>query len=261
MSKLHLPKSPTSSDQLISRQSSKFSSDTFYCFSPVVMLSSFMMELFLLVYVCLRYKFTGLSRIVIYILFCLAMFQLAEYNVCGKFGLTSVAWTRLGYIAITFLPPLGLHLVTKIANRGWQWLTWLAYTCGVFWTLLFTFSNSVFTGHICSGNYIIFQIDILVSRVYGSYYYLWLLVGIILATYLAINAVNQVRRALILQIVGYLVFLIPTVVIIRLNPETRAGIPSIMCGFAVLYAMIIVFGILPLEKNKSQNNLSKTQKT
>ncbi len=49
-------------------------------------------------------------------------------------------------------------------------------------------------------------------------------------------------RALIL---GYLVFLVPTAISNTVEPSSRAGIPSIMCGFAVIFALILVIYVLP----------------
>jgi membrane protein YdbS with pleckstrin-like domain len=46
-------------------------------------------------------------------------------------------------------------------------------------------------------------------------------------------------------IIGYLVFLVPTTVANTVKPSTRRGIPSIMCGFAVLFALILTLYILP----------------
>ncbi len=53
------------------------------------------------------------------------------------------------------------------------------------------------------------------------------------------------KQALLAMILGYLVFLVPTAVVNTLKPETIAGIPSIMCGFAVLFAFILYFYIIP----------------
>jgi len=46
--------------------------------------------------------------------------------------------------------------------------------------------------------------------------------------------------------VGYLVFLVPTALAYSVSPATRRGIPSIMCGFAVLFALILTLYVLPL---------------
>jgi hypothetical protein len=80
---------------------------------------------------------------------------------------------------------------------------------------------------------------------YFGYYYTWLFVGIALSLYFAIKAKSLVREALILQAAGFLVFVLPTGIVNDVSPKTISGIPSIMCGFAVLYALILVFAIVP----------------
>jgi hypothetical protein len=50
---------------------------------------------------------------------------------------------------------------------------------------------------------------------------------------------------LLAMVVGYLVFLVPTALANTVAPETRRGIPSIMCGFAVLFALILAVYITP----------------
>jgi len=53
------------------------------------------------------------------------------------------------------------------------------------------------------------------------------------------------RKALLYQVFGWLRFLLPTGIVNAVNPQTISGIPSVMCGFAVIYAIVLVFGILP----------------
>jgi hypothetical protein len=209
------------------------------------MLATFITESVLLVYTLVRYRLTPISRVVAASLFFLAFFQLCEYNVCGRFGVEAAIWSRMGYVAITMLPPLGVHFVQLIAKRGWRWIKWAAYTNALVWAGVFGISERAFSGHVCAGNYVIFQLTPFASWAYGVYYYSWLLAGIIMAVYFAYRAKKHIREALILQTVGYLIFLVPTSVVAYLTPATRSGIPSIMCGFAVLYAFIMVFGILP----------------
>jgi hypothetical protein len=71
------------------------------------------------------------------------------------------------------------------------------------------------------------------------------LVGVWLAYKYAKTAKKKDKRALYLLALGYITFLVPTTTLNLLNPETQAGIPSIMCGFAIVLATIVVFGIMP----------------
>jgi hypothetical protein len=72
-----------------------------------------------------------------------------------------------------------------------------------------------------------------------------LFIGIGLSIYFAHTADDKIRKALLYQVFGYLSFLLPTGIVNTINPTTLKGIPSIMCGFAVIYAIILVFGITP----------------
>jgi hypothetical protein len=60
------------------------------------------------------------------------------------------------------------------------------------------------------------------------------------------------RRALYALIAGALTFLVPTAIVNLLDPMTVAGMPSIMCGFAVLFAVILVGLVLPWYHKKER---------
>jgi hypothetical protein len=223
----------------------KKSEGTFYCFSPPVMIATCVIETTLLVYTFVRYRLSPLTRLVIATLAVLALFQLCEFNVCGDGGPSAALWSRLGFAAITMLPPLGLHLIRMISARVPRWLVWLGYFSGIVFAAEFGLGDGVFRSHVCAGNYAIFQLRPTLGGVYFAYYYGWLIIGILLSLYLSINAAMRAREALILQALGYLILLLPVGIVNDLDPQTIAGIPSIMCGFAVVYAFTLVFGIVP----------------
>lgn len=226
----------------------------FYCFSPPVMLATFFIEICLLLYALVRYKLSIVSRLAIALLFFLALFQLAEFSVCGGFGVSVNTWSRVGFIAITFLPPLGLHMLQVITARGWRALKWIAYFNAFIWIGMFAFSQRTFANHICAGNYVIFQLNPSLDRYYYFYYYGWLLITMGMAIYFAAMSKKIIREVCLLIFAGYAIFLLPTTVVNTLDPETTNGVPSIMCGFAVLFAFVIVFGILPRSGSKKLTN-------
>lgn len=217
---------------------------TFFCFSPPVMIATFIIESAMLVYTVFRYKMNTLTRLATATLGLLAIFQLAEFRVCD-YGNGAGMWARIGFIAITMLPPLGIHLVRVIAGRGPRIAVWLAYLSGLSFAGIFGLGRHAFHSHVCAGNYAIFQLAPHLGGIYFGYYYFWLFMGIGLALYYASNASVVKREALILQAVGFLIFVLPTGIVNDLSPKTISGIPSIMCGFAVLYALLLTFGILP----------------
>jgi hypothetical protein len=219
---------------------------TFYCFSPPVMIATCIIELSLLAYTFWRYKFNGITRLSVLLLLFLALFQLAEFRVCT--GSTSlVQWSHVGYVAITLLPPLGIHLITLLRRKkGSSPIVWTAYTTGLAFVLYFALTANSLNGHACEGNYVIFQVNPSLTWLYALYYYGWVIAGMIISMMYARQAkLKRQRQAFYGFAAGYAAFLVPTTTANLLNSATRAGIPSIMCGFAVLFALILTLSVLP----------------
>ena len=224
----------------------------FYCFSPPVMIATFAIEITLGIYALVRYHMNEVSRLIVSALFMLGLFQLAEYFVCGGAGLNSSQWSRVGYVAITTLPPIGLHMMFAINGKPVNKLIVAAYTSMLAFITYFLVSPSAFNGYECTGNYVIFQLGEVAAFLYGLYYYFWLFVALFIGYQFIKNAKIKKNTKLMTKslMFGYLVFLVPTATVNYIKPETRAGIPSIMCGFAVFFALILAFKILPLAAKK-----------
>lgn len=197
-----------------------------------------------------------LTRIAVLTIGSLALFQLAEYNVCTGLVLQSENWSRVGYIAITLLPAFGLHMTQIIAGKSADKWLGFAYGSVVMWLLIFGFSQQLFRGFECGGNYVIFQLKPFMGGMYFIWYYILLITTIILAIKYMDKRSNKIKRALKYLIIGYGLFIIPTSIANLIDPDTLSGIPSIMCGFAVLFAITIVFEIMPLgSKRNSKHKL------
>jgi len=185
------------------------------------------------------------------LLLCLATFQLAEYYVCTGIGSMAGPWSRVGFVAITALPPLGLHMMHVLAGKPGRRLVYGSYAFMVAFMGFFLFSPGTFTGHECTGNYVIFQFTPNVTGTYSVYYFAWLIAGIGLgfhwANELKAKGKSAARQLQTVQglILGYLVFLVPSALSMSVKPDVRRGIPSVLCGFAVLLALILSGYIMP----------------
>ena len=218
------------------------------CFSPPVMLATFIFEIISAIYILFRYKRSMTAGLIVSILVCLAIFQLTEYMLCGGFGLSGNLWSKIGYLAITMLPPLGLHLAYSIAKKKSRRLVPLAYLSAAIFLIYFAFYTEVISGQTCYANYVVFESrhDLLPPILYAVYYYGWLLVGALVCLRLESQLKNKhLSAALIALAIGYASFILPTTVVNLVNPATIAGIPSIMCGFAVILAAILVAKVAP----------------
>lgn len=221
------------------------------CFSPPVMLLTMAIEFGLIIYALWRYKMSPVTRLICLFLLALATFQVAEYFVCTGQEVYGALWSQIGFVAISTLPPLGLHLAHVLAKKPPGYQVFGAYGIMLIFISFFLFSPDAFTSHQCTGNYVIMQFEETWSVAYFAYY-----LGLMLAAiFLSNKWSNELKakgklakkriQAMRALIVGYLAFTIPTGLAYAVRPETRDAIPSIACGFAVLFALILGFYILP----------------
>jgi hypothetical protein len=222
----------------------------FFCFSPPVMLATFFIEIVFAVYVLWRYKLDPVGRLVVAILLCLAAFQIAEYNVCEGGWIDPMLASRLGYVAITLLPPLGLHLGYTLAGVKKRKLVWAAYASGAAFAAFFLLIGGALTGNACQGNYVIFQMAPGSVWLYSLYYYGWLIGGIALFRKFAQKQDRKTREALRWLAIGYLAFIVPTTTANFIDADTLHAIPSIMCGFAVIFATLLTTHVIRFRGQK-----------
>jgi hypothetical protein len=216
-----------------------------FCFSPEVMIGTFIIEILLAVYTIIRYKMTTISRLAVATFVCLAVFQLAEFQVCAIAWVDPMVASRVGYVAITLLPALGMHFIHTIVGKTNRLRIGMGYFIAAVFSAFFLIAGDALTGNACQGNYAIFDVAPGSIWVYTLYYYGFLVAGVALCLQFARGAKPHIRKALAWFAVGYLAFMVPTTVVNIIDPSTIEGIPSIMCGFAVLFALILGLKVLP----------------
>jgi hypothetical protein len=215
-----------------------------YCFSPPVMLATFLIEFSFAGYALWRYKLNTVSRLAVAMLLTLGTFQLVEYMVCGGLGLTNIEWARTGYGAIALLPALGIHMVVALSGKKRPILVASAYASCAAFVGFYLIAEGAMNGQTCYANYAVFHAEHGSVWPFMAYYYGWLLTGTILAVKWG-NQLPARKKALHSMAIGYLVFILPTTTFNILDPSTTKAIPSIMCGFAVLLAFVIIVRVLP----------------
>jgi hypothetical protein len=236
---------------------------TFNCFSPPVMIATMVIESILAIYTVWRYKLDRVVKLAFVTLLMLASFQLAEFFVCtGSIGHAST-WSRIGFAGIATLPPLGLHLMHVVAGKSNRRLVRTAYGTMAAFIIFFLAFPAVFENYQCTGNYVVFHLRPRAGGIFWVFYMGWLAT----ATVLGIRWANEFMKqhesrklnAIRGLIVGWLAFLVPTAVANMVSPASREGIPSVMCGFAVLFALILVLYILPRAAQLREPALTKAQ--
>lgn len=208
------------------------------------MLATFMIEIVFAIYIVWRYKLSTVSKLIVSLLVFLGIFQASEYIVCtSMFGIEPGTWSRLGYSAITMLPPLGIHLSMAISKNYNKPILYTAYAACAAFIGYFTLYSGAVSGATCYANYVVFDgVSSLATWFYTLYYYGLLALGILVALN---RAKDKLKAPLYALTTGYLAFIIPTVLFTVVDSATIAAVPSIMCGFAVLLAFVLTLKVAP----------------
>jgi len=214
-----------------------------YCFSPLIMIITFVIEILMALYTFIQSRKHKSDLGIVFLLIFLGLFQLSEYLICRN--CSPLLWGRIGIFAITFLPVLGIYIIAKMNNNS-KFLK-LAVASSVAFALYFVLAPNSISDVTCSGNYIIFDIKSSIHALYGYYYFGFLILGIWEANRsIKTNKSKALKTAFKWLIVGYLSFILPLTAVYILIPITRAAIASVMCGFAVVFAIILTFKIAPI---------------
>ena len=217
-------------------------SHTLYCFSPPVMVATLIIELGLAIYTFFRYRRGLFGKVAAAILAVLALFQLAEYQVCDNQD--AMFWSRLGLSAITLLPVLVLYLISLISKK--EHFLKLGYVVVAIFLAFFLLAPKETISSLCGGNYVIFSGPDALYQFYAAYYFGFLMLGI----WESVEALNRTSRLIFHSVlkwivVGYLSFMLPMGIAYAIYPPARSAVASIMCGFAVTFALILTFQIVP----------------
>lgn len=212
------------------------------------MIATFVVEMILGVYALLRYRATMVGCLGISILVALAGFQLSEYQVCT--GGNVELWARVGFASVTFLPVLGLHIIALLTKKKQALI--LAYFFALGFVATFIILPTSVTGATCSSNYIVFHTAASGWWTYPVFYFGMLLLGIWYSVQVIARTTREQytkkERALAWMLAGYLSFMVPMAFVYIYYPEARHAVPSVMCGFAVIFAFMLTFKVLSIEK-------------
>lgn len=220
--------------------------ETFYCFSPLIMIITFVIEILLAIYTFIKSRKAKSDVGIVVTLVFLAIFQLSEYQICEGSASELLFWSRVGLFAITFLPVIGYYLISRLKKEAH--LLKFSFFMAIAFAAFFALIPTSVQGVTCGGNYIIFDIQTSIHSLYGYYYFGFLLLGIWEASkgMRSDSSKRKIKKALGWLIIGYLSFILPLTLVYIFIPITRAAVASIMCGFAVVFALILAFKIAPI---------------
>jgi hypothetical protein len=207
-------------------------------YSPILALVTGGLEVAAGLYTLLGPGRKAILRPIAFLLFQLAAYQFAEVAVCSNPA--ALAYSRLAYVIITWLPPSALSLVVALdrrRNRALRTAAVAYYAAAAALCAWILVDHSLITLSVCHLVLARYFPTTAFAVVYALFYQsglLWLVFGSGRARALARDAVD--RKQLTSLQMGVLGFMIPSIAVRVLTPGAGDILPSVMCHFAVIMA-------------------------
>ena len=176
------------------------------------------------------------------ILLLLATYQIIEVSICSNVSAAGFL-PQLAFIAVTWLPPLGLVLIANLYRPRSRMLyrnaySMLAVALGiVVWIAL---DRGFVSVSVCTAVFARYTSATTRFMLYSGFYWLGLLGMILFSGYGVKTCDDCHRRRLLFQVfAGTLVFVVPSLLASYFVPPARGALPSVMCHFALLLAIFL----------------------
>lgn len=218
------------------------------CYNPTVSLTTAIIEWTLAIILPFKYSKTRTRYFTSVFLFFLGFYQFTEFMFCK----TNQAdlWMRLGFIAYTLLPAIGLHTTLyyfKIKwNLFWIYIIPILYIIGAVAATNFVLESKCHDIFVTARN-IFSSVDSPLASIrfgiYTAYYFSFILAACIIAIRAYLKETNYKKQKVLLAF-PTAVFLMsfPTFILVIIFPTLNIQFPSILCHFALLLALTVFIG-------------------
>lgn len=184
------------------------------------------------------------------ILLLLAGYQLTEVAICADVAAAGFL-PRLAFLIVTWLPPLGLLLIAQLRRPRSRPLygvacTMLAAAAGIaVWIVV---DRSFASASVCNAVYARYAHAMPRFQAYAGFYWIGLL-GMLVGSGYGAATCNEPRRRKQLEavLVGTIAFIAPAMAVSWFVPAARGALPSILCHFALLFALCLAW-LIHLER-------------
>ena len=168
----------------------------------------------------------------------LQVYQLMEFLMC--IGIDPNIIGRMGLVAITFLPPLGILLTSDLCDLK-HWINWSGIVFGVRLSIYYSVVPNAFTDLTCNPFYATFTYPL--WKLYGFFYHGYIVWAFALIVIAWIRNKAQSRssknKKATYVLIAYLSFLAPMGLTLIIDASTIVSLESIMCKYAILLAVTL----------------------
>lgn len=227
------------------------------CFTPPVSLATAAIEFGLIFWMQKKYPRAEFLKFGCWFMFLLGLYQFSEFLLCT--APYPDVWVRLGFIAYSFLPAVGLHAALSHTHKKYS--VALLYVIPVIASVFVLTPQVMSVNGVC--NTIFITTHIFPNTWIGSIAF-WLYSGLYYAGFiiwsclLCIHAYLRERNARVRKLFLFLpvaiaLMTVPTMIFIIALPHFDVRFPSILCHFALLLAFTVVLGVRYEHKIRYKN--------
>lgn len=223
------------------------------CFSPHVSITAAIIEFAIAGYIWLHEKSSRLTKFAIPFIVLLGFYQFTEFMLCVDQNVQ--LWGTLGFVAYTFLPPLGLNFVLNYTEISFKRI--ILYIPALIFSAIALFSKSFIIEGSCSmvfatvKNLFFNPENLALMLLYLGYYLLYIIICGVLLLRSSIKEKNKYKRLFFLIMALTLALtLLPALILIVILPSMGIKFPSMYCEFAFFFSVMILFGIYFSKKHK-----------
>src|SRR3989339_861921 len=102
------------------------------CFTPIISLSTAIIEFLVGTFILIRYRNTLVSVFSAIFVYVLGLYQFTEFMLCTTNN--PHLWAAIGFATYTFLPTIGLHFVLRLTKRKFN--KYILYTPAIIFALI-----------------------------------------------------------------------------------------------------------------------------
>lgn len=229
------------------------------CFTPAVSFLTFAVEIMMAFWVLNRNPKNRINQVSAAILIFLGLYQFTEYALCTSGN--PFFWGKMGFVAYTFLPALGLHWA--FALRGKKALIWPIHLISSGFALLALLKVDFIQATECGRFFVkvITTFSPALANSYLLYYVLFIAIASELLIKWTIEEHNLERRKILAWgFIGMLSFTVPTFLLVVLFPLYNIMFPSVLCQFAIFFAIVVVYVVSLNERATKISGKMKAKK-
>lgn len=212
------------------------------CFTPTISLLTALIEFTIATIILIFFRKSLVNKFFVTLVYVLGIYQFTEFMLCVSTN--PVFWSKLGFIAYTFLPAIALYYLARYSSKKENENFFkLIYIIPIFYTIVAITAKTFITKVECSQFFVIgrtalYAIDPLLSGIYSAYYAIAILLSFILILQKMLNERNKTKKKIQISILSAIfISLIPALILVVILPSLEIYFPSIYCEFAILFSI------------------------